>query len=131
MPKPYSFDVVMKDVENLRTEPGVAAHAALLPHESFASLFKAASDLFEHLMTGGASNLETWWRDARKSDRNWYHNNPVVQSCPDDTKRIPLGIHGDDAGMAGLESVLCITWGSVASGQCNTLDTRIASTMLK
>ena len=55
MPKPYSFDVVMKDVENLRTEPGVATHAALLPHESFASLFEAAPELFEHLITGGAS----------------------------------------------------------------------------
>ena len=43
---------------------------------------------------------------------------------------VPLGIHGDDAGVQGQEQVLVITWGSVVHKQC-TLDSRIVFTMLK
>jgi len=39
---------------------------------------------------------------------------PVIDLEPDPCKRIPIGIHGDDAGAQGDEIVLVVTWGSTA-----------------
>ena len=44
---------------------------------------------------------------------------------------IPLGIHGDDAGVAAGEKVLIITWGSLTVPENPTLDTRIVFSMIK
>ena len=129
LPREYDFPIIYANAGNYKTEDEVRFHSALLPHETFASVHGAAPDLFEYLMTGGLDNLKQWWTDAKAADENWYNGHPVVASVPDDGKRVPLGIHGDDAGMAGLESVLCITWGSTAGAQCSTLDTRFAFTM--
>jgi hypothetical protein len=45
---------------------------------------------------------------------------------------VPLGIHGDDAGVrsGGKEKILVLTWGAVA-GKQNTLDSRLLFTSVK
>ena len=45
-------------------------------------------------------------------------------------RRIPIGIHGDDAGTAGRHCVLGINWGSVAQSLA-TMDSRIAFTGIR
>jgi hypothetical protein len=130
LPTPYEFPLVLDRVANFKTDPDTKCHACLLPHGVFGSLHKAAPDLFEYLFTGGAAHLREWWTEARDADPVWYASNPIIHSEPDDTRRVPLGIHGDDAGMHH-ESVLAITWGSIAGAQTSTLDTRIAFTMVK
>ena len=44
---------------------------------------------------------------------------------------IPLGLHGDDAGVAAGEKVLILTWGSLTLPKAPAFDTRIVFTMLK
>ncbi len=44
---------------------------------------------------------------------------------------VPLGLHGDDAGVAAGEKVLILTWGALTLPKAATLDTRIVFTMLK
>ena len=131
LPAVYQFQIVLNGKDNLGTSPGLSTHAALLPHEVFASLYSQSPALFEYLMSGGSNNVIDWWRNAQLCDSAWCSSHPGVANQPDPAKRIPLGIHGDDAGMAGLESVLAITWGSVSGAQVSTLDTRIAFTMVK
>ena len=43
---------------------------------------------------------------------NWFRNHPVIQSSPAN-RRIPFGIHGDDAGVHGKNQVLVLTWGGM------------------
>ena len=131
LPAVYQLQIVLNGKDNLGTSPGLSTHAALLPHEVFASLYSQSPALFEYLMSGGSNNLIDWWRNAQLCDSAWCSSHPGVANQPDPAKRIPLGIHGDDAGMAGLESVLAITWESVSGAQASTLDTRIAFTMAK
>ena len=54
----------------------------------------------------------------------------MINNVPDPSLRIPLGIHGDDAGAHGQEQTFTLTWGSVAAS-LPTLDSRIVFTMMK
>ena len=125
LPEPYKFKLKKKGFDELQD------HYCILPHELFASLYSAgASELFDHLFTGGEQNLLDWWRDAGEVGDSWIRQHPVVHNTPDPARRIPFGIHGDDAGMRGSESILVVTWGSVAIRGA-TLDTRLLFSMLK
>ena len=123
LPSPYEFMVQFKRC-------GHRPHFAILPHELFGSIFAAGRDIFDRLFTGGRENLESWWAKAEEINDSWYRCHPVIHSTPDPQQRIPYGLHGDDAGMAGSTSVLVITWGSVAVFG-PTLDTRLLFTMVK
>ena len=131
LPALYEFPIIVDNKAEFGTATDVCNHAACLPHEVFSSLYTAAPDLFRHLFTGEPGNLAQWWAEADECDPDWCRSHPTVTTQPDPEKRVPLGMHGDDAGMAGLESVLAITWGSIASDQRSTLDTRIAFSMVK
>ena len=54
----------------------------------------------------------------------------MINNVPDPSLRIPIGIHGDDAGAHGQEQTFTLTWGSVAAS-LPTLDSRIVFTMMK
>ena len=83
------------------------SHAALLPHEVFATLYDKAPDLFRHLMYGTEENLIKFWAGLERTDAELCRNHPVVQHTQPN-RRIPIGIHGDDAGTAGRHCVLGI-----------------------
>ncbi len=95
----------------------------------FAVLAEQAPDLWEFLFTGGASNLRDWWAAAAGTAGDWFAQHPVIQQSPWHM-RVPLGIHGDDAGMAGAEKVLVLSWGSVAI-DLGTLDSRLVFCMIR
>ncbi len=103
-------------------------HCALLPHEVFGRLHAEAKDLFHTVMTGGESHLEAWW-SAAADGSTWYTEHPVIAAVGP-LQRVPLGIHGDDAGAHGDENILVVTWGSVAT-ELATLDTRVLFCMAK
>jgi hypothetical protein len=127
LPELYEWSLPLAESWEVRDD----LHAALLPHEVFGSMHSEAPDLFECLLTGGDNNLREYWDSMAQCDPSFVANHPVVVNHPDPTKRVPLGMHGDDAGMSGQESVLAITWGSLAGCQSSTFDTRIAFSMVK
>ena len=94
------------------TKSSMKIHSALLPHEVFATLYEAAPDLFRNLMYGDEDNLCRFWDGLERTDSRFCRDHPVVQSCAPN-QRMPLEIHGDDAGLAGRQQVLGISWGSV------------------
>ena len=125
VPQPYKFKLNKKGYD----EP--QDHYCILPHELFSSLYSCdARELFHALFTGGDENLQAWWDRASEVDDSWYQQHPVIRSQPDPLRRVPVGIHGDDAGMRGSESILVVTWGSVVK-KGPTLDTRLLFSMLK
>ena len=124
----YAFNL-MKD--HPTEGPKQMKHWAILPHELFSSIYHSSSgaELFELLMTGGASNLEKWWSDASREGGSWYAHHPGREKQPDPTKRIPIGLHGDEAGARGGAEMLVLTWGSTAVS-LPTLDSRLCFTIL-
>ena len=101
----------------------------MLPHEVLASIHKFSKQLFEFLFTGDADELAKWWRDAQDINDEWYRTNPVIESTGP-LCRVPVGIHGDDAGVHGRQQVLVLSWGSVVK-PLPTFDSRIIFTMLR
>jgi hypothetical protein len=97
LPKPYPFNL-LKDTTHGTAE---RVHHAILPHDLFSQIFHKAEDLFSMLFTGPPGNLEDWWRSAAVEGGSWLRLHPVVASQPDSSKRVPFGIHGDDAGVQG------------------------------
>ncbi len=120
LPEPFEFKLLVTGHAGIGAKE--VDHAVLLPHEVFGSIFAFAPELFERLFTGGAANLEEYWR--RSADTAWYRAHPVVKSTPDPRQRVPIGLHGDDVGTHGSGKLLVLTWGSVAV-RLKTLDTRI------
>ena len=129
-PSTYEFMVNYKDAnkDNIEARPGL--HSALLPHEMFHTLFTYAPEVFRHILAGTDDDLRAWWQGAQESDPTWHDEHEVVQRVADPVRRIPYGIHGDDAGMQGKTQVLAITWGSLVR-LLPTLDTRLAFTMVR
>jgi hypothetical protein len=106
-------------------EGGIGArevkHAALLPHELFASVHKAAPELFDYLF-GDSETLRAWWRKAENTE--WYATHPVAHAVPGAHPRVPVGLHGVDVGAFWIDKALVLTWGSVAVS-LQTLDSRL------
>jgi hypothetical protein len=127
LPATYVFDVMVSTSE---AAVAVRPHAALLPHEVVGQLWSCAPELFEHLLTGGEDNLLQFWRAAEAHKDHWYEQHPVIKRVADARLRIPIGMHGDDAGVHGTQQVLVITWNSVAVKR-PTLDNRIVFTMIR
>ena len=109
----------------------IMPHAAILPHELFASMHAYARPVFESIITGGAENLRRWWAAEAENSSNskWLRDHPAIPGAPAEL-RVPIGMHGDDAGVQGNEKVTVVTWGSVAV-EGPTLDTRLIFCMLK
>ncbi len=132
LPELYEFDVpkIRKGTQAGQRE--MMRHAAILPHEMFASMHTHARPVFEQILTGGAGNLQKWWAaeaENTSSTSTWFRDHPAIPGAPAEL-RVPIGLHGDDAGMQGQESVTVLTWGSVAV-EGPTLDTRLVFCMLK
>ena len=70
-----------------------------------------------------------FWGDAAVANDEWYQNRPVIAGTPAEL-RIPLGLHGDDAGVHGNEQVLVISWNGLTFKR-PTLDSRVVFSMLK
>ena len=113
--------------------PARRLHYAMLPHEMLHAVYEKSNELFQELFTGGQDNLRNWWSQAEAGGGTWASGHPVLALEPDPCKRIhlvnvknkitniccrkkriPFGVHGDDAGAQGEETVLVVTWGSVA-----------------
>ena len=70
--------------------------SVLLPHEVFHSLYKHAPELFRHLFVDTEENLEYFWSETSRTHAEFENNHPCKNVSP--RKRIPVGMHGDDAG---------------------------------
>ena len=127
MPEPYKFKLALKSADYCTTVDEFD-HYALLPHEVFYQLYKHARPLFAELF-GDEESLREWWSLAEAAGDSWYTENPIIDAEPVPEKRIPYGLHGDDAGVQGKDQVWCMTWGAIAGKRKTTLDTRIAFTM--
>lgn len=131
LPELCEFDLLKAQKGPQAGTPKLARHAAILPHELFASLHAHGRPVFEGILTGGSENLQKWWAaEAENASKcTWYHDHPARQGARHELL-VPLGIHGDDAGVQGQESVTVLTWGSVAV-EGPTLDSRLIFCMLK
>jgi hypothetical protein len=117
LPPLYAFP--MKKPRVMRQD-----HYALLPHEVFAHVYSQAHDLFMVLF-GSREVLASWWAAAATSD--------TLGQLPPEAERshtVPIGMHGDDAGVHSVKKVLVVTWGSLA-GPRATLDSRILFSMIR
>ena len=128
-PSLYSFPIHYASVRSHETTIADGMHAALLPHELFYTISAQAPDLFDVLF-GSPKELQSWWDDAKRVGGSWHENHPVINDVANPALRVPLGIHGDDAGVHGNEQVLVITWGSVVP-RLPTLDSRMLFSMIK
>jgi hypothetical protein len=126
LPDLYSFTITVDSLEG----PVQREHYCLLPHEVFASLYLEARSFFEFLFVGPGDNLQRWWGEAERTSDYWFANHPVIREISDRTKIVPLGLHGDDAGVCGLQQVLVLTWGPVATKHA-TVDSRLVFSMLR
>lgn len=121
LPLSYDFDLPVKD----RKRPGGTkprVHSALLPHEVFSSIHATSRALFRELFCGPPGNLVEWW--LKSADTEWCRRHPCHAEQSDASRRVPIGIHGDDAGTFFSEKVLVLSWNSVAV-TLDTLDNRI------
>ena len=75
-----SFIMVIQDKIDIDAT-AIVDHHALLPHESFHSIFKFAPELFDALF-GIGDMLEEWWRQAAEVGGSWYTDHPVVGDNP-------------------------------------------------
>ena len=114
LPDLYEFKL-LKDMPG---GPRPCSHYACLPHELFSALYHHSHDLFCHLFTGPPGNLEDWWRAAEVEGADWIRRHPVVLAQPDPAKRIPFGLHGDDAGMQGILNGLVDHFRGIFSYDC-------------
>ena len=85
-----------------------ALHAALLPHEVVGCLADAGPELLAHVC-GSRRTWRRFWRErARASEA-------AMAEPAEPSATVPLGIHGDDAGVQVPEKITIVNWGSVAS----------------
>ena len=136
LPDPFDFTIHIWDLGGNRegvfaqeAGPIEALHSCMLPHETIHSLFKHAADVFAHFL-GDTDALEAFWQVAATADDEWYREHPVLTSGAPPEVCIPIGLHGDDAGVHGDEQVLVITWNAVTYALA-TMDSRLVFTMLK
>ena len=125
LPKPFEFSV-----PKMRREtqyPG--KHSVLLPHELFATLYAGSRELFDRIFCGELGNLEKYWEGAARAGGSWFELHPVVESQPNPALRIPIGIHGDDAGAFHNRKFLVLSWGSVAV-ELATIESRLLFAIL-
>lgn len=127
LPSLYEFPLRVYAADSWQTT--TTTHFAMLPHEVFGSVYREAPDLFKFLW-GSSSQLDQFWQEEEELDTEWYHKHPVIQSEPDPRKRIPIGLHGDDAGMTGHEPVLIVCWNGLAV-DLNTVDNRLLFSLVK
>ena len=136
LPDPFDFNIHVEDlgcnregVFEQKAGSTTAKHSCILPHEVIGSLWDKAPDVFEHLL-GDANTLKAFWQAAATANDEWYREHPVLLGGAPPEVCIPIGLHGDDAGVHGQEQVLVITWNAVTY-ILPTLDSRIVFTMLK
>ena len=118
LPPKYSFRLPFTPDGMQETEVN---HAALLPHEAFSTLSEFP-ELFKDLLTGPDGNLQRFWDNT--ANTRWFQKHPLPELHASPQLCVPIGIHGDDAGVFGIEKVLVLTWCSVAREHV-TLDSRI------
>ncbi len=136
LPELYRFPL-MKAGASAQGDPVDTEHVCLLPHEVFASMAAASPFLLEHLM-GTPDQLLAFWKGERlaaeanpATSGEWLQKAKVFLGASAQWGRVsPIGIHGDDAGVQGEQSVTILTWGCVAV-DLPTLDSRICFSMLK
>jgi len=100
----------------------IVRHCCFLPHELFACL-SAYPELFSELLSGPAGTLEQFWEHTAETE--WFQRHPLqheIEASPQ--LCVPIGIHGDDAGVFSNDKVMVLTWGSVAR-ELRTLDSRL------
>ena len=121
LPTPYNFKVDDTDPDSLTL-------SMFLVHEVLHSL-RLGGNIFEKLM-GSPQDLTAFWDEAASIGDEWFTEHPVLQTATPTHSIIPIGLHGDDAGVQGGEQVLVITFNSLLSPQ-STFDSRICLTMVR
>jgi len=92
-----------------------------------------------------AGNLAEFWRKSQGTE--WYNQHPVVASQPNPNLRIPIGQHGDDAGVYNNEkfpgkhffllnaiyishlwnkqsNIRCLSWDQILTMPAQSLDSK-------
>ena len=125
LPQPYAFKAPLQ--RNGVRYNGVLS--CMLPHEVFSCLAKQP-EAFKQLF-GASEELEDFWEAVLTSARGraWLANHPGLLAAAA-TRRVPIGIHGDEGEMRGKEKVLVLSWGGVCR-RGSTLDTRLLFAVLK
>ena len=120
LPDAYEFDIPYTADGILEA---LAVHSVFLPHETLSHIYREP-ELLEDLLCGPEGCLDTFWENTAASDPEWRSKHPVAELHTQPSTCIPIGIHGDDAGLYQSEKMLIITWNSLAT-QHLTLDSRI------
>jgi hypothetical protein len=96
LPEPFEFDINFKRNSGMGTYTGKTS--VLLPHEVFNNIHKNAIEVFHYIFVGVRGNLDYFWEKTVATDPEFVDNHPVCQSTPAHL-RVPIGMHGDDAGI--------------------------------
>ena len=112
---------------NLKKQSGIGTYtgmqSVLLPHEVFHTTWTHAREIFHYLFVGDDTNLANFWENTARTDPEFVADHPVCASN-EPCHIVPLGMHGDDAGLFEHEKALVLSWNSVAV-QRTTIDNRI------
>jgi hypothetical protein len=128
LPRTFEFDLLVANAGEMGVDYVTQKQSALLPHEVFSSIWHSSRPLFDRFF-GTHDELCQWWDEAAALGDEWYTRHPVIASTPPHL-RVPVGLHGDDAGVHGQESVLVLTWNGLTN-RLPTLDSRLVFTMLR
>ncbi len=120
LPKLYKFNITVLKKNGLGCKP--MKHGVVLPHEVFGNLWREAPEIFQQTFKGRDGLLEYYWSNS--SGTAWYQEHPVVAAVPDHNLRVPIALHGDDAGLHRREKMLVLSWFS-ACVRLPTIDNRI------
>lgn len=99
----------------------------ILPHMLFHSLFKHRPMIWKNDLRGPDRFLCEFWRNNQRIvDLHGAMDKPNLP------KTVPLGVHGDAGAISNHESVLAISWNSIAANEkAKTLAKRFLFTVIK
>ncbi len=147
LPAVYSFKCTK--YRGARQGLRAATHHCLLPHEVVGTLADVeCQELRDHIL-GSPSSWAKFWRGLARGSDALVATSDVLGAATDTVGSgvssgmrvatpmpsaaspnvfIPVGMHGDDAGVSAGEKVLVLTWGALTSAG-GAPDTRIVFTM--
>ncbi len=105
-------------------------HFALLPHEQLACLADAGPDLLAHVCGPREAWAECWRARAAAAAAARAEDDEDYAEPADPAGCVPLGVHGDDAGVQVSEKITIVNFGAVTSPG-PTWDSRILFTCVK
>ncbi len=143
LPDLYEFECVKSGTGEAYGVLQPSTHFCLLPHEVVGCLTEAGPELLQKVC-GLPIEWDTFWRQRASAARAALAEGPLTEALiaaqaelqaatavPDSPMEcIPIGVHGDDAGVQVTEKITIVTWGAVAVPG-PTWDSRLLFTAVK